>query len=375
MRVLSAIINDIHTDQRVRKQADVLKNIGCSVTIACRIRSQSLTEKDSSFKIVKFRFIINKGPFFYLIYNIRLFIYLLHSKYDLYVANDLDTLLPCYLISRIRRKPLVYDAHEYFTEQYGLKKRRFAYKTWKRIEAHIVPKLKYMITVSDSIADLYYEEYGVKAVVVRNIAISAADITPVSKASLGIPDEDLLIVLQGTGIHPGRGARELLEAMKITSKVHLLIIGSGDALGEITVMANDKSLAGKITFIPRLPWQEMMRYTKACDAGLSLDKDISLNQHFSLPNKIFDYISAGIPVISSSLPEVAKIVNGYCCGIIINEVTPLAISETLIKLRDNPVLRTELKNAASVASVDLVWDKEKEKESDLFKKIIEEDVY
>ena len=372
MRVLSAIINDIQTDQRVLKQADVLKNIGCSVTIACRRRSKPLPDNDCGFKIVKFRFIINKGPLFYLSYNIRLFLYLLIRKYDLYVANDLDTLLPCYLLSRLRRKPLVYDAHEYFTEQYGLKERKFSYNTWKRIEAHIVPKLKYLITVSDSIADLYYSEYGIKAVVVRNIAVSADDILPVSKASLRIAGEDLLVVLQGAGIHQGRGAGELLDAIKITSNVHLLIIGSGDAMDEIISKADDKSLAGKISFIPRMPWREMMSYTKACDAGLSLDKDLSVNQRFSLPNKLFDYISAGIPVISSSLPEVVKIVSEYDCGIIIKEVTPSDIADALVKLRDDSSLRKKLKKAALKASVDLVWDNEMKKESDLFKKIIKE---
>jgi len=372
MRVLSAIINDIRTDQRVKKQVEVLISLGCDVTVACRFRSSVPADIDENFKSVRFRFLINKGPFFYFVYSVRLFCYLLFNRFDLYISNDLDTILPCYLMSKLKRKPLVYDAHEYFTGQYGLRESKFSYNVWKRIERHIIPGLKYMMTVSDSIADIYYSEYGIRPVVVRNVAFSAYDVLPASRASLNISDEDLLVVIQGAGINPGRGVEELLDALKITRGIHLLIIGSGDALDEIKIKSADKLLEGKITFLPRMPWSEMMSYTKTCDAGLSLDKNISLNQRFSLPNKLFDYISAGIPVISSSLPEVAKIITDYSCGIIIGEVTPSAIAVALETLRDDSSLKSRLKNAASVASIDLVWDKEMKKESDFFKKIADD---
>ncbi len=273
MRVLTAIINDIRTDQRVKKQVGVLNSLGCDVTVACRFRSSVPDDTDEKFKSVRFRFLINRGPLFYFVYSVRLFLYLLFNRFDLYISNDLDTLLPCYLISGLRRKPLVYDAHEYFTGQYGLKERKLSYNVWKRIERHIIPGLKYMMTVSDSIADLYYSEYGIMPVVVRNVAYSAANILPVSRTSLNIPDDDLLVVIQGAGINPGRGVEELLDAMTITEGVHLLIIGSGDALNEIKTISAVKSLERKISFLPRMPWSEMMSYTKACDAGLSLDKN------------------------------------------------------------------------------------------------------
>ena len=118
------------------------------------------------------------------------------------------------------------------------------------------------------------------------------------------------------------------------------------------------NLSQRVKFIPELPWEEMIRYTKAADAGLSLDKDTNLNYRFSLPNKIFDYIVAGIPVIAGNLPEVSQIVKEYKCGIIIPEVTPHEISKAINELKNKPDLMTELKRNAVIASESVNWENE-----------------
>jgi|WetSurMetagenome_2_1015567.scaffolds.fasta_scaffold07141_6 glycosyltransferase involved in cell wall biosynthesis len=368
MRVISSIINDISTDQRVMKQAAVLKTLGCNVTIVCRRRSPGKIYP-THFKAVRLRFLINSGPLFYFLYNLRLLFYLLVSRSDIYVANDLDTLIPCYIVAKLRRKPLVYDSHEYFTGQYGLEGKRISYGIWKMIERSIVPRLKYMITVSDSIADLYHKEYGVSPVVVRNVAYSSSEIISADRENFGIGDEELLVVLQGAGINPGRGAVEMLDALKLVSGVHLLIIGSGDAMNDIKKKVSTLELNEKVTFLPQMPWTEMMKYTKACDAGLSLDKDSCLNQRYSLPNKLFDYLSAGIPVVASPLPEISKIIKEFNCGIITDEVSATSISETLIKLRDDRALLLTLKKGAIKASEILTWEMESIKETSFFREI------
>lgn len=370
MRVVSSIINDFSTDQRVIKQTGILNDLGCDVTVVCRKRSPVRTGVINC-RCIRFRFLVNKGPLFYFSYNLRLLLFLLFHRFDLYISNDLDTLLPCYIVSRLRRKRLVYDSHEYFTGQYGLAENRFAFNTWKWIERKILPNLSFVITVSDSIAELYNKEYGINPFVIRNAAFKSSDIIPVDRKEFGVSSDKLLVVLQGTGINVGRGASELLEALKIISGVHLLIIGSGDTMKEIKSKATDSSLSGKVTFIPGLPWSEMMAYTKACDAGLSLDKDTCLNQKYSLPNKLFDYLSAGIPVIVSPLPEISKIVNEFDCGIITDDVTPDSISAALVKLRDDKELYQRLKEGAQNASIILNWENESRKEDHFFRDVME----
>jgi len=371
-RVVTALINDIPTDQRVLKQVDVLKDLGCCVTVVCRRRS-SMTISVAGLNVFRMRFIINHGPLFYLSYNCRLLLYLVFHRFDIYIANDLDTLLPNFIISRLKRKPLVYDAHEYFTGQYGLEENSFAYNTWTRIERWIIPGLKYMITVNDSIADLYYKQYGVLPVVVRNTAWSAASVKPVKRTDLGIDPDILLAVMQGTGLNQGRGLTELIDALKITPGVHLLLIGSGDAVREIKKRINDAGLSERVTIFPNMSWPEMISYTMACDVGISLDKPSSINQKLSLPNKLFDYISSGLPVIGSALPEICAITDRYGCGITVDEVSPGAVSEALSKLRDNRELLSVLQKNSRMASIELTWEKEREKEAELFRSVIESD--
>jgi len=371
MRVVSSIINDISTDQRVMKQAAVLRSLGCSVTVVCR-RKADFNFASDDFRAYRFRFYINRGPLFYFIFNIRLLIFLLFKRYDIYVANDLDTLLPNYIVSRLRRKPLVYDSHEYFTGQYGLQERRFSYNTWKKIERCIVPRLRYMITVSDSIAELYNAEYGVSPEVIRNAAYSSSGIVPARLEEIGIKNNDFRLIIQGAGLNPGRGVPELLDAMKLVSGVHLIIIGSGDALSTIKMKISSLGLNERVTLISQLPWREMMRYTIACDAGISLDKDTCINQKLSLPNKLFDYLSAGIPVIASPLPEVSKIIHEFNCGVVAEAVTPECISKAIIKLRDNKELTAGMKESAKTASKVLNWERESIRETAFFRKIIDE---
>jgi glycosyltransferase involved in cell wall biosynthesis len=229
-----------------------------------------------------------------------------------------------------------------------------------------------MITVSKSIADLYEREYGIKAVVVRNVSASSANISRRSRIEAGAKEEELLAVFQGSGINPGRGAEELIEAMALTEGVKLLIIGSGDAYDEVKRMAAARGVAEKVKFMPRMPWEEMMSHTRSCDAGLSLDKDTCPNQRYSLPNKLFDYISAGIPVIASPLPEVSALLAEFGCGITLREVTPAEIAAKLMLLKNDASLLTSLKSKALAAAPQLTWEKEKITEQDLFRRVISE---
>ncbi len=142
--------------------AGTVNGLDCYITIAGRRKGDCCDKTIVPFRIKRFRMIFKKGFLFYKWFNIRLFIYLLFSKSDLLVANDLDTLLPNYLVSRLKKIPLVYDSHEYFTGVPELRDRPLVRRVWKIIEKYILPKLTYVITVSDSIADLYTDEYNVE---------------------------------------------------------------------------------------------------------------------------------------------------------------------------------------------------------------------
>ena len=369
-RVVFSVTNCICHDQRVLKIAEKVSILGCDVSIVGRKRGECCNNDSVPFKTSRFRMMFKKGFLFYAFFNIRLFIYLLFRHSDLLVANDLDTLLPNYLVSKLRKLPLVYDSHEYFTGVPEIQNRPFVKWVWKNIEKLVFPNLKNVMTVSDSIAKQYEEEYRVNVITVRNCSRITEAIFPFSREELDINPDHLLLILQGTGINIDRGGEELIEAIGLTDGVSLLIVGSGDRYNYLKEMTEDSGLGEKIRFIPAVSWDILMKYTKSADAGLSLDNSTNLNYRFSLPNKLFDYISAGIPIIATDLPEVSKILKEYTCGLLITRPDPEEISIVVKKLRDDKVLLSELKHNSVIASKSINWEKESQKVKDLYNSII-----
>ena len=363
--IIVSVTSDLATDQRVKRICDTLHDAGYEILLSGRVLSKSLPVDDRPYRIRRTRHFFNKGALFYAEYNIRLLIFLLSGRYDILHSNDLDTLPANYLASLIRRKILVYDSHEYFTEVPELKNRKLVRKIWETIEKIIFPRLDHIITVSGSIAGEYMKKYGKLPKIIRNLPETPAIRPDCSRSDFGIPAGKKLIILQGTGINRDRGAEEAVKSMEFVNNAILLIAGTGDVLPQLKEQVNNNHLNDRVMFIPPLPYRELMCLTRLCDAGLTLDKDTNLNYRFSLPNKLFDYIMAGIPVVASPLPEIIEIVEKYGIGLIIRDYSPMEIAKTinsLLKDENNCNRSENLKKAA----VELSWEKEKHKLLDIY---------
>ena len=199
-----SVTNDIVHDQRVCRIAGTLCKSGVLVKVVGRSLNTSVSRGDLPFSIFRFRMVFKKGPLFYACMNVRLFFFLLFRRIDILVANDLDTLLSNYLVSWIRRKPLVYDSHEYFTGVPEIQDRKVVLWFWRTIEKWIFPRLKNVYTVSPSIADKYSALYGVEVNVVRNLPLrwNISELPTYSQTDTSA--EDKIIILQGTGINIDR---------------------------------------------------------------------------------------------------------------------------------------------------------------------------
>ncbi len=369
-KVIVSVINDLASDQRVKKVCATLHDMGFMITLVGRELKNSPPMDDRPYRVIRMKLLFEKGFFFYAEYNIRLFWKLLFSKFDLLVANDLDTLLPNYLMSKFKSKPLVYDSHEYFTEVPELVSRPKVQKVWKRIEQAIFPKLKDVITVNNSIADLYNDDYGMRPRVVRNVPNLITKPVKKMRMELGLPEDKKVLILQGAGINIDRGAEEMVEAMQHVKNAVLLIAGNGDVISILKKMVVELKLEDKVQFRPRMPYQELMQYTMCSDLGLTLDKDTNLNYRFSLPNKIFDYIQAGIPVVASSLPEIALIINTYKVGCTIPDHNPLNMAAKINEVLADQEQINIWKNNCSFASLNLNWEKEEKIIIDLYSKYV-----
>ncbi len=360
-RAIVSVTNDLVTDQRVHRTTTALLEAGYAVTLVGRMRKSSLAFSMHGVEAVRMNLFFEKGVLFYAEYNMRLFFFLLSHRSELLFSNDLDTLLPNFLVARFRQCLLIYDTHEYFTGVPELMGRPFVQGVWKRLEAWIFPRLKKVITVNDSIAALYFKDYGTRPAVVRNVPMKSEPTSIKNKADFGIQQTMKVILYQGAGINIDRGLEEAIQAMAFLEGVVLLIVGGGDVLEQLKADVIRLGFSDKVVFAGKVSPQELRSITPIANLGLCIDKDTNVNYRFSLPNKLFDYIHAGVPVLASRLPEVERIVSEYEVGAFIESHKPKHIADCIQALLVNQDLMQRYSQNCIQAAEVLNWDKEKKR--------------
>ncbi|MBP5259624.1 MAG: glycosyltransferase [Paludibacteraceae bacterium] len=347
--ILVSVTNDLVSDHRVHKTATVLQEEGWDVCLIGRLLPESAPVR-RTYRTWRMRLPFRKHFGFYATYNIRLFLHLLFTRFDALWANDTDTLPANWLAARLKRKPLVFDAHELFPEVPELTQRPRIKWFWETIERWIFPKLKYSCTVCRSIADYYHQRYGIDMTVVRNIPATPppAGITPAYH-----PQHRPLLLYQGA-VNIGRGLEECIDLVATDPRPELLIVGTGDIAGEIQERITAKHLEDRIKMTGRIALDQLSAYTASADIGLVLLRPQGLNYYYSLPNRIFDFIQAGIPVIASDFPEIRRIVDTYGTGRLVPDLEPATLQRALDDLQQHPVPVENFERARS----ELNWEKE-----------------
>lgn len=363
-RVIISVTNDLVTDQRVNRVCGSLLHLNYDVLLVGRQLKNSLPI-DRKYQTKRFNLWFNKGFLFYANYNIRLFWLLLFSKSTLLWSNDLDSLPANFIVSKLKGIKLVYDSHEYFTEVPELVKRPKVQKIWQTIEQWIFPKLKNVITVSNQIAIDYNKKYKVNITVIRNLPIKTKDFYEVKNIRKG---GSKLIIYQGW-VNVNRGIEHLVEAMQYIKNANLCIIGDGDIFNEIVAKILKLNLQDKITMLGKIPFEQLPNYTHQADLGVSLEENVGLNYKYALPNKLFDYINAGVPVLTSNLPEMEAIVSKYNVGETIAEITPKAIAEKINELFNDKETLAFYSKKCLQAKEELCWENEEQKLYEFIKKL------
>ena len=353
--IILATTNDLETDQRVHRIALTLLKTGATVCLVGRLLPSSASLPPRPYATHRFQMIFHKGLLFYACYNARLLFYLLLHRVSIIVSNDLDTLPACRLAAWLRRKKLAYDSHEYFTEVPELVDRPMVKNFWKILERMLVPGLKHCYTVNASIAGEYNRLYGVQMEVIRNYPLQKYT-EPAAPVPVAFEGKKILLY-QGS-LNIARGLELVIDAMQWLDDCVLMIIGTGDIEHILRRKVNEAGLQKKVIFMGRVPLDKLYAYTRLAWLGLSLEEDLGLNYRYALPNKLFDYIQAGVPVLVSELPEMAALVRSLNLGAIVESRDPQLFAAQIKAIAQNTKVYDEWKkNLASIAS-EFTWEKE-----------------
>lgn len=348
-----AVTNDLVTDRRVLRHAEALCEAGYEVS--------TIGRRELGVKV-------QKGWRFYAEYNIRLFFRLLHTKCDVMWANDTDTLLGCWLAAKMKGRRLVMDAHELFPEVPELIGRERVKHVWETLERKLMPKCDALLTVCQSLADYYKEKYAVKMAVVRNISCqlsvdSSQCATQNGDSQLTTNHRPLTTLLYQGCVNKGRGVDWAIDALEWLEDCRLVVAGGGDLMEEMRAYAQSKPWKERIEFTGRLMPEELDPLTKQASVGLVMLEDMGLSYHYALPNRIGDFVAAGVPIVVSDLPEMAAVVRRLGIGAIMEGVGAKPLAEAVKKV----LAREWTEEDFAAARADMDWNKEKMKLIDIVK--------
>jgi glycosyltransferase involved in cell wall biosynthesis len=328
-----------------------LSDAGYNVTLVGTRFKKSAPLQQQNYRQKRIRVNVEKGFGFYFFYNLELFFFLLFQKPDIFCCIDLDTILPVYFVSMLKRKTRVYDAHEYFSQQKEIITRPKIYRFWHFIEKTFVPKFKNGYTVSEGIANAFNENYRVQYAVIRNM--------PLLKTLPVKAFESKNIIYRGS-VNEGRGFEYLIPAMK-SIPAKLILCGDGNFFEQAKKLVYKNQLRDKIEFRGKILPFELDAVTANSYLGLNLVEMTGHNQYLSLANKFFDYIQNGIPQITMNFPEYKKINGEFEVAVLIDNLEPGSISRAANLLLHDRDLYLRLKRNCLKAREIYNWQNEQKK--------------
>jgi hypothetical protein len=333
-RLVFAVTTDLNYDQRMQRVCASLTEAGYKVEIIGWQRSASLPLTVQPYKQHRLRGWFQRGKLFYLEYTIRLFWYLLRRRADVWCCADLDTALPIWARASLSNQVFIYDAHELFTEVPEVVGRPRVQRAWQWVEDFIVPRAQLRYTVGPSLARLFGQRHpGYPFAVVRNVPVGLAT----SDERLGSEQKPVVastpfLLYQGV-LNVGRGLAQLLDAMPLIP-ARLLICGEGDCSAELRQQAQRLGLlaTGQVEFRGYVLPAELRQLTAQATVGIMLLENIGLSYYYSLANKFFDYVQAGVPQLCIDFPEYRALNAQHEVAALVPDLAPATLAAGLARL-------------------------------------------
>lgn len=350
-KLIFTVTNSLNCDQRMIRICTSLAQQGFEVTLVGAEWKNDAPLQQRIFSQYRIHCLFRKGKLFYLEFNCKLFFALLRRKFDTVCAIDLDTILPVLFASKITGTKRVYDAHELFTEMKEVVSRPLIHSLWKSVEHFAVPQFQNGYTVSNSIVKEFYNRYKVKYELIRNVPV----LVPTEKV-----EKDRNIILYQGAVNEARGLEYLIPAMeKINAQ--LWIYGNGNLMQQCRQTVQQLHLEHKVIFKGVALPEELKKITSTCYVGINLVEPVGLNQLYSLANKFFDYIHAGVPQLTMNFPEYAAVNNEYEVAVLTDTLETEVLAQKLNLLLSNEELYQRLENNCALASRIYNWQEEEKK--------------
>ena len=346
--LIFTVTNDLTYDQRMKRICGSLSASGYNILLVGIRLKNSLPLVQTTYRQERISCWFFTGKLFYAEFSTRLFFFLLFKKADCICAIDLDTILPCYFISKLKGAKNVQDAHEYFSQLDEVISRPGVYKFWHWVERKMLPRFKNGYTVCQSIANVFFKQYGVRYRVIRNV--------PFLKKENPAMQRRKSILYQGA-INKGRGLDKLVEAMKYVPG-ELIICGDGNFINQIKEAIQIHDVGEKVKLTGMLLPEQLKQINAEAYIGVNPFEKRGLNQYLSLSNKFFDYIHAALPQVTMNFPEYRAVNEQYEVAILIEDCEPALIASALNKLLDDDVLYQKLEQNCLKARETLNWQNE-----------------
>jgi len=363
-KIVISVTNDLVQDQRMHRVCNSLASNGYDVTFVGRLKKSSLNLVDEDYKQHRLNLFFSKGISFYLEYNVRLFIFLIRNRFDGYYSVDLDTILPMSIMSALKRKSHVHSAHEYFVEVPELQNKKFKKWIWNRVAYFCYKRCDKRITVNKELAKELERKYHQEFDIVRSVPYFNDE-----KRNSPQNDESYIILYQGV-LNAGRGIGELIDTIDLLpSKFQLQIVGEGDLSDELRKKAEKSNSKDRILFLGWKTPKELNALTKSAWIGMNLLESTSLNYQYSLANKFFDYMHAGIPSINMNFPVYKRICKNNKMGLCVDDLDPETISKCILRLYEDKNCYDEMSRAALASKKEYCWENEEKVLIDIIKSV------
>jgi len=358
-KICIAFLGNAFNDSRITNLTNSLKEDGCKVSV---ISFDWFIKKENIFKDDIKVFRLHKGKFslfFYLRFAFILSIELIKNKADIFFAEDFYTLPFVATIGKFKKAKIYYNSRELYAFIGGLRNRPILQSIIRLIEKFFIKKVDLVLTTGEMDSKFLENYYKIRnTLVIRNIPLYQEPTEIIDyRKKYNIPKNSLILLYQGVLIE-GRGISLIIKSLQQLTDTYFIILGEGEQKNNFQKLANELNVGDRVIFAGVYEQSELINYTAGADIGLALIENISISYYHALPNKLFEYIMANLPVIVSNLPQMKKIVNDYNVGEVIDIEKGESIEPIIHKLKNNPELLYTYKSNCKKAAKELNWQEE-----------------